>query len=190
MRIGILGGTFDPVHIGHLILAVESSRILKLDKVIFVPAFLPPHKLRCKITPAGHRFRMVQLAIEDNPNFETSDIELKRKDRSYSVETLKIFKRLYKDVRPFFIVGSDSLSELVTWKDLNEIFQLSKFVIAQRPNFKIHNAPRQSIKIKITGIDISATEIRNRVKRGESIRYFVPEKVRDYIYKHRLYREH
>ncbi len=188
MRIGILGGTFDPIHIGHLILAEDSYRFLKLDRLIFVPAFKPPHKLDFKVIPANHRIKMVKLAIKNNPHFEASDIEIKRKGRSYSVETLKFFRKRYKNDKLFFIVGSDSLNELKTWKDLDRIFKLSRFVIAERPNFKILRVPKQASKIKITGIDISSTEIRRRVKDGKSIRYLVPEGVREYIYKHKLYK--
>lgn len=189
MRIGILGGTFDPIHIGHLVLGEESCRILRLDRLIYVPAFLPPHKLNLRITPAFHRFKMTGLAIKDNPHFGISELEIKRKGRSYSVVTLRSFKKVYKDSKIFFLIGSDSLNELKTWKDLNEILRLSKFIIAERPNFRISKIPRNATKIKIPGIDTSATEIRERVKKGESIRYLVPDRVIDYIYKHKLYRD-
>src|SRR3989338_3249134 len=120
MRIGILGGTFNPIHIGHLILAEEACFKLKLDKLIFVPTFIPPHK---DMEPEMHpqdRLKMVQIAIEDNPSFEVSRFEIDSKKKSYSIDTLKEFRRIYgDDAELYFITGSDSLKDLFSWKDIN-----------------------------------------------------------------------
>lgn len=188
MRIGILGGTFNPVHIGHLILAEEALWKLKLDKIIFVPSYLPPHKEEEFLVDAEHRFKMVSLAIEGNNRFEVSRIEIDSKQMSYSIDTLK---RLKEKAAPgtefFFITGSDSLKELVSWKDIDEIFRLSKFIVAKRPGFPIGEVPKGVQMVIISEIEVSSSEIRKRLKERRSIRYLVPEGVREYIENNKLY---
>lgn len=188
MRIGILGGTFNPIHIGHLILAEEAFWKLKLNKVVFVPSYLPPHKEETDVIDARHRFNMVSLAIEGNEHFEASTIEIDAKGRSYSVETLKLFRqKLGPDSEIFFITGSDSLKELFSWRKIDEIFNLSRFIVAQRPGYPIEELPKNVQAVTITGVEISSSEIRKRIKDKRSIRYLVPDGVRMYIEKNKLY---
>ena len=188
MRIGILGGTFNPIHIGHLILAEEAYFKLKLNKLIFVPAFVPPHKSTSDLISAKDRLDMVRLAIEDNPAFEISTYEVDSKKKSYSIDTLKEFRSLYGDEAQLcFITGSDSLKDLFSWKNINDIFKISKFIVANRPGYPIKDIPKEADTVVITPIEVSSEDIRKRLKEGRSIRYLVPEKVREYILKRGLY---
>ena len=188
MRIGILGGTFDPVHNGHIYLAEKACAKLRLDKIIFIPSYLPPHKKSVKVTSARHRFNMLKLAISGNKKFRISGMEIKRKGRSYSVETLRRLRKRYGAAAElFFITGSDSLKELDKWKNLNEILRLCKFVVVGRPGFKAKRIPAGFIYLKINAKDISATNIRNRIKTGRSLAGIVPQKTADYIYRNKLY---
>lgn len=187
-RIGILGGTFDPPHLGHLVLAQEMLRRLKLEEVIFIPTYLPPHK-KIKENNTYMRYKMVLLACKDNPRFEVSRIEIKKKAVSYSVDTLRKLRRKYgKDAELFFLVGSDSLSELESWKDVNEVLRLANFVVASRPGFPAKRLKKRVRLIEIPAINISSSMIRNRVRQSQSIKYLVPEKVRRFIIKYRLYK--
>ena len=188
MRIGILGGTFNPVHIGHLILADEALSKLNLDKIVFVPTFIPPHKDIETNISAKDRLKMVELAIEDNGAFEVSTFELDSKKKSYSIDTLKEFRNVYgQDSQLYFITGSDLLKDLFSWKNVNEIFKMSKFIVANRPGYPIKDVPEQAETVVITPIEVSSEDIRRRLKEGRSIRYLVPEKVRGYILEHKLY---
>jgi nicotinate-nucleotide adenylyltransferase len=191
-KIGILGGTFDPIHLGHLVLAEQVKEKLGLDKVIFIPSASPPHKSKRKLSPAKDRFHMTKLALESNSTFLVSDIELKRKGLSYTVETLKQLKKQYPDSEIYFLTGSDVLDEIHTWKNPEQIYKLAKVVIAIRPGFdsfdsKNHFA-KKSMIVPITSVDISSTQIRERVKKEQSIKYLVPAKVEEYIKKKRLFR--
>lgn len=188
MKIGILGGTFNPIHFGHLVLAEEVKEALTLDKVIFVPANLPPHKDDKDVIPSEHRLKMVKLATKDNPHFSVSDIEIRRKGKSYSVDTLKEFKKRFaKDRELFFIVGSDAITYLREWKDVGELFKLAHFVMATRPGYALNEENSNILTVSIKAIDISAFEIRQRIKEDKSIRYLVPEAVRRYIIRKELY---
>ncbi len=189
MKIGILGGTFNPIHMGHLILAEEALSKLKLDKLVFVPSFKPPHKeVDSHISPED-RLRMVELAIEDNPAFGISTFEIASKKKSYSIETLKEFKAVYGDnVQLYFITGSDSLKDLFSWKDINDIFKISKFIVANRPGYPVKEVPKEVETVVITPIEISSEDIRRRIVEGRPLRYLVPEKVRKYIQEHNLYK--
>lgn len=188
MRIGILGGTFDPIHAGHLYLAKDVLRKLSLDKIVFIPTYLSPHKKGFRITEARHRYNMVKLAIGDNKKYQISPVEIRRKGRSYSVETLRQLRKRYgPSVELFFITGSDSLSELDKWKNLRGILGLCKLVVVKRPGFAARDIPSNFITLDIDAKDISSTIIRNRIKEGKSVKKFLPEKVLRYIKKHRLY---
>jgi nicotinate-nucleotide adenylyltransferase len=188
MRIGILGGTFNPIHIGHLILAEEALSTLKLDKVVFVPTYIPPHKsVEGNVKPQD-RMKMVELAIDGNPAFGVSGFEINSKTTSYSVETLKEFRKAYgADAQLYFITGSDLLKDLFSWKDVNDIFKMSKFIVANRPGYPVKEVPKEVETVVITPIEISSEDIRRHIKSGRSIRYLVPERVRDYIVERNLY---
>lgn len=187
--IGILGGTFNPIHIAHLILAEEALFKLNLDKVIFVPAYIPPHKSVEGGLKPQDRLRMVELAIEDNPAFEVSTFEIDSKTKSYSIDTLKEFRKIYgDDAELYFITGSDLLKDLFSWKNVNEIFKMSKFIIANRPGYPVKDVPSGAETVVITPIEVSSEDIRKRLKENRSIRYLVPERVRNYIIEHSLYK--
>lgn len=188
MKIGILGGTFNPIHIGHLILAEETREKIGLDKVIFVPAYFPPHKEDSGIAKAGHRLAMVKLAISDNNKFSVSDLEIKRDGRSYTIDTIKELKAIYPKDNLYFIIGSDLLEYLDEWKDLNEIIKLVKFIVATRPGYPLEKIPSHIATIPIRAVDISGFEIRKAIRENKSFRYLVCGAVYDYINKERLYR--
>ena len=187
MKIGILGGTFNPIHIGHLILAEEIREKLKMDRIIFVPAYLPPHKDDGDIAPAWHRFNMIRLAIKANKNFSASDVEIKRDGRSYTIDTLREFKNIYPNDELYFIIGSDLLKYLDDWKDLREVIKMVKFIVATRPGYPLEKLPSYITTVAIRAIDISGYEIRSRIKENKSFRYLVPEAVYNYINNKGLY---
>jgi nicotinate-nucleotide adenylyltransferase len=190
-KIGILGGTFDPPHLGHLVLAQELAEELRLDKVIFIPSAVPPHKAVSEVSSVEHRFEMTKRAISGSKFFLVSDIELKRKGPSYTIDTIKELKKIHSQSELFFLTGSDILDEILSWKDPQEIYRLIKIVIGLRPGFdKIDPANQFAHKsqiIEITSLDISSTLIRDKTRKGKSIKYLVPPKVLDYIKHNRLY---
>jgi nicotinate-nucleotide adenylyltransferase len=190
-KIGVLGGTFDPIHMGHLVLAEQVREQFQLEQVIFIPSASPPHKTEQKLSPANHRFEMTKLALEGNRFFSVSDIELKREGLSYTVETLRKLKELYNDSEIYFLTGSDVLDEITTWKDPEEIYKLARIVIAVRPGFDEFDPDnyfaKKSIIARITGVDVSSTQIREKVRKGESVKYLVPSRVEEYIRKENLY---
>jgi len=203
VKVGLLGGSFDPVHLGHLVVAEEALWRLGLERVVFVPGRLPPHKLHRRLAPPDDRLRMVQLAIEGNPAFEVSDIELRREGPSYSIDTVNELRAASNgqwDIH--FLIGADTLPELPTWHRVSELADLCKFVVFSRPGASLDalGALRGSLRedqvaaiarrrLQIPLIGISSTEIRRRVCQGRSIRYLVPEGVRRYIAERGLYRE-
>lgn len=191
--LGVLGGTFDPIHVGHLVLTEQVREKFQLERVIFIPCASPPHKTEQELSSTRDRFEMTKLALEGSPFFFVSDIELKREGLSYTVETLRELKELYKDSEIYFLTGSDVLNEITTWKDPEEIYKLAKIVIGIRPGFDKfdpeNHFAKKSIIINITGIDISSTQIREKVRKGESIKYLVPSKVEEYIRKRNLYKK-
>lgn len=188
MKIGILGGTFNPIHIGHLILAQEAMEKIGLDKIIFVPAYFPPHKDNADIAGAASRLEMVKLAIKGNKYFIASDAEIKRDGRSYTIDTIKEFKKKYPNDELYFIIGSDLLKYLDEWKDLREIISMVKFIAATRPGYSLSEIPSYIKTVAIRAVDISGFEIRERVREGKSFRYLVPEEVYKYIVKEGLYK--
>lgn len=188
MKIGILGGTFNPIHIGHLILAEEAREKLKLDRVIFVPAFLPPHKDNADIAPALNRFAMCKLAIKGNKYFLVSDMEIRRNGRSYTIDTIEELRRQYLNDELYFIIGSDLLKYLAEWKDLVEIIKIVKFIAATRPGYPLEKIPDYITKLAIRAVDVSAFEVRDCIKNNKSFRYLVSDRVFDYINKKHLYK--
>ena len=187
-RLGILGGTFDPIHLGHLRMAQVVSEKMKLEKVIFVPSYLPPHKSGLGISPPDIRLKMVQLAAKTNPCFEVSAFEVERQGKSYSIDTVRHFARSFPKAKLFFIIGYDAFTGLHEWKAIDEILKIVKFVVVNRPgNFKNRHSI-QHHSIIMPGMDTSSSSIRQLVRQGKSIRYLVPEMVREYIEKNGLYK--
>ena len=193
MRIGIYGGTFDPIHHGHLIIAQFVLEVLKLDKILFIPAAVPPHKEHHPITDATLRWQMLTLALASNPAFEASSIELDKNGISYSVETIQLLREKWQLNREqlYFIIGADSLLEMHLWYHPDDIFNLSQVVVVPRtdvdlsgvkPDFK-----ERAIFIDAPLIQISSSDIREMVRAGRSIQYLVPEKVEKFINVNRLY---
>lgn len=191
MRIGIFGGTFDPIHIGHLLVAEQAREAVGLDEVWFVPNASPPHK-DSPVSAAQHRVRMVELAIDDHPCFRLSRVELDRPGPSYTVDTVKDLKNAHPLTHFFLIVGGDMVNDLPRWYKIEEILQVVRIVGLQRPGVTVGNLPSYItnrlilVKDAVT-VDLSSTEIRKRAAVGKSIRYLVPEKVRRYIEENRLY---
>ncbi|WP_425060641.1 putative nicotinate-nucleotide adenylyltransferase [Sporomusa carbonis] len=198
-KIGIMGGTFDPIHIGHLVTA-EAVRIeYNLDKVLFVPASNPPHKQGSLVTPAIHRYIMTVMATYSNPHFFVSGIELERSGLSYTIDTVRALIDCYgANTEFYFITGADAVKDLPSWREIENLLDLCYFVAATRPGcisyidevIKQFGAKgRRSIhRLATPELEISSTDIRERVKKGRSIKYIVPESVEDYIYKEGLYR--
>jgi len=196
-RIGIMGGTFDPIHLGHLIIAEESRYWFNLDRVIFIPAGVPPHKPGKPISDKEHRFNMTVLATEDNPAFEVSRIEIDRSGPSYAVDTLTELKRIYGEkTRLFFITGADAILEILTWHQPERLRCMCKFIAATRPGYNLADAKKklpeeflgQIIFLEVPGVHISSTELRGRVASGKPIKYMVTNKVEKYIIENRLYK--
>lgn len=197
MRVGVLGGTFDPIHYAHLVIAEECRHRLALDKVLFVPARQPPHKRRRDISPAAHRVAMVELAIAGNPFFAISKIELERSGPSYSVDTLAHLRAEYgEQAALYFIVGLDALPDLLTWHQPRRILQLATLAAVTRPGYDfdlahivraIPEAAERIVYVPAPALAISATELRRRVAAGLPIRYQLPDEVERYIAENGLY---
>lgn len=192
LRIGIMGGVFDPIHIGHLFTAEEARIKYNLNRVIFVPCLNPTHKRNDQVTNVKHRLKMSYLAIENNPYFEVSKIEINRPGPSYTVDTIREFREMYGwEAKIFFITGADAFLEIETWYKKDELLQMCQFVAATRPGYdldRLHSNFKQVLQImEIPALAISSTDIRYRVRNGLSIKYIVVEEVRDYIYQHKLY---
>ncbi len=188
MRIGLLGGTFDPVHNGHTYLAGEVKKRLLLSKVIFIPAYIPPHKDKTFITPPQDRLKMLKLALEGRKGFALSDVEIKRRGKSYTVDTIKFFRRKYGNTaRIFFITGSDSLRIIDKWKRLTDMTKICEFVVIKRPGFSLKKTRKAFTVMDIHAKDISSSEIRKKAAKGETLKGLLPVKVARYIKKHRLY---
>jgi len=195
MRLGILGGTFDPVHYGHLVLAEEAREQLELERVLFVPAGQPWRKAGRPVSPASHRLAMLRLAIEDNPAFEVAELELVRPGPSYSAETLAQVQKENPAGELYFIVGLDAWEDMPNWHEPERIVELATVVLAGRATLAGTPTPEREITglrenvhlLENRSIEISGTDIRQRVARGRSIRYLVPEAVRSYIADNGLY---
>ena len=196
MRLGVFGGTFDPIHTGHLIVAEDARAALSLDEVLFVPAGEPWFKSYRRITPARHRLAMVRLAIEGNPHFSATDVEIARSGPSYTVDTLAPLRQERPDAELFVILGVDALREIDRWHEPRRLFQTAQVVGMARPGASLDpsvlNAaiPGASDRLRILDsalIDISGTDIRRRASDGESLRYRVPPSVAAYIRAEGLY---
>lgn len=215
MRLGILGGTFDPIHLGHLRTAEEIGQELGLEKVYLIPSALPPHKTGDPVTPFHQRLAMAQLAVSDSPLLEALDLEGRRTGFSYSIETLKEFHTMFSpDPELFFIIGIDAFLEIKSWKEYPNLFDYAHFVIIQRPGFQpedlkpllldLGSEVKETVEPNVmtvpsgktlilmvpTLMDISSTRVRGMVAESKSIRFLVPESVREFIIEKGLYRSY
>ncbi|MBI3313133.1 MAG: nicotinate-nucleotide adenylyltransferase [Candidatus Omnitrophica bacterium] len=191
-KIGILGGTFDPIHLGHLSLARHAQKQFHLDKILFIPAFIPPHKAsRRDLTPAPYRYRMVELAIQKEPGFEISDLELNRPDISYTVDTLRDLEKKYPRSEFYLIVGSDTLAEIPGWHEGEEIMKKIHFLAARREAGKKIDIPPDKIAwIDMPVCEISSSTIRSCLEKGQQTSQWLPPSVEAYILENKLYRTH
>jgi nicotinate-nucleotide adenylyltransferase len=211
MDIGIFGGSFNPIHIGHLIVAEEVYQQRALSKVIFMPTGISPHKEEKDLIDSSHRYQMVKDAIRDNEHFEVSDLEIKRSGKSYTIDTINVLKEMYgENRRLFLIIGTDMINEISTWKDIDTLSTICHFVVVNRfpvsSSSSFHEslfskgetggmqvfldkkrAEIERLKVIIPPIGISSTEIRARLKSGRGIRYLVPRCVENYIRANNLY---
>ena len=214
MRLGLFGGTFNPIHIGHLRAALEVREAFDLDRLLLIPSAHPPHKSPDDMASAEDRLEMVRLVVQGTPWFEASDVELARSGPSYTIETLRCFQnRFGQDSTIHFIVGLDAFSEITTWKSYQQLFATAHFIVMARPGSKVQDlegfihthiskdyqydgtSNRYShpkwcsiFCLNITHLDISATQIRKLIRQGHSIRFLVPDKVEEFVKKKGLYR--
>jgi nicotinate-nucleotide adenylyltransferase len=193
MRVGAFGGTFDPVHLGHLIVAEQCREQARLDQVLFVPAARPPHKLEQELTAFARRVEMMELAIAGHPHFAVADIEKDRPGPSYTADTLAELQRRYPDAELFLVIGSDCIGDLQNWHNPRGIGDLAELLIVARPGWGVDASSlppalgrRQIVTAPL--IDISSRDLRRRAAEGRSLRYLVPPAVDCYIGTHRLYR--
>jgi len=190
-RIGVMGGTFDPIHNGHLVAASEVASAFKLDEVVFVPTGSPYQKQN--VTPAEHRYLMTVIATASNPRFKVSRIDIDRGGDTYTVDTLLEMQELYPDADLVFISGADAIAQILAWKEVERLWSLAHFVAVSRPGHKltIPKAPEGSISsLEIPALAISSTDVRRRVDSGYPVWYLVPDGVVQYIAKHELYGPH
>lgn len=215
-RIGIFGGTFNPVHLGHLKAAEVVQKRFHLKRILFVPSYIPPHKESIEIASPLHRLKLVELALASYSQFIPSSIEIDAKGKSYSILTLKKIKEFFPKAIIFFILGVDAFLEIDTWRESQKVLEQCFFVVISRPGYRLKNAKKVlegkylkrmyeisesdevrddmllSFKIflfPIISLDVASTGIRERIKRGDSIRSMVPEAVESYIYQNNLYRD-
>lgn len=213
MKTGILGGTFNPIHLAHLSIAKEVMEACALDRVLFIPAAQPPHKDIAGEVSFVHRFAMVQAAIGGHPEFQVSDLEIRRSGKSYSVDTLEILRQQDPDGERFFIIGLDSYRDIASWREFAKIFTLSHVVVTTRPGVIVseplaplpvamheefcyadnaeemrHQSGNRLIFLKETCMDISSTLIRSMLAKGQPVNHLVPADVIDYITENGLYR--
>lgn len=191
-RLGLMGGTFDPVHHGHLVAAEEARVALELDRVLFVPAGQPWQKDDRTVTPPQDRYEMTVRAVQDNEHFEVSRVDLDRDGPTYTVDTLRSIAAIEPGAELFFITGADAILQILTWKDPEEALALATFVAVSRPGHDLAAldalaVARDVVRLEIPALAISSSDIRRRVAEGRPIRYLLPEAVRDYVDRHRLY---
>ncbi|RJQ32951.1 MAG: nicotinate-nucleotide adenylyltransferase [Peptococcaceae bacterium] len=187
-RVGIMGGTFDPVHYGHLVTAEEARYEFRLGKVIFVPAGQPPHKTTSQISDPKHRYAMTRMAITTNPYFQVSSLEMERGGISYAIDTVRQVTGLYPSAEIYFITGADAVLEILNWKNVEDLLSLCYFIAATRPGYRLDDLKENIFYMEVPALAISSSEIRQRVQEGKPIKYLLPEAVEDYINKHGLYR--
>lgn len=196
-RLGIMGGTFDPIHYGHLVTAEGARGEYDLDHVLFLPSGIPSHKNPEQVSCADHRYLMTVLATLTNPHFGASRIDIDREGVTFTIDTLTELRQIYgPKTELFFITGADVIMNIMSWKATSEMLQLADFIAATRPGFKFESdhvtdwfaaQDKRLHQLKVPAMAISSTDIRQRVKNGKSIRYLVPETVESYIRKNKLY---
>lgn len=199
-RIGIMGGTFDPIHYGHLVAAEGARHQFALEKVIFVPAARPPHKTDRMISKPGHRLMMTGLAVASNGHFEVSAMEVERSGFSYTIDTVRSVAGMYQQAKIYFITGADAVLEILTWRQVDQLLKSAVFIAATRPGFRLENLaqrlrglPREALNsielMEVPALAISSTDIRRRVREGRPIKYLLPEAVEEYIISNNLYKD-
>ena len=192
-RIGVMGGTFDPIHHGHLVAASEVQSWFDLDEVVFVPTGDPWQKSDRRVSPAEHRYLMTVIATAANPRFTVSRVDVDRDGPTYTIDTLRDLRALHPEAELYFITGADALADIFTWRDADEIFELARFVGCTRPGYEMDAATLAAIPadrvtmVEIPALAISSTDCRHRHARGEPVWYLVPDGVVQYIAKHHLY---
>ena len=202
-KIGLMGGTFNPIHYGHMVTAEEALKQFKLDKVIFIPTGTPPHKTSGILANSEDRYLMTVIATASNQDFLVSRLEIDRKGKSYTIDTLRQLKEIFGDLATlYFITGADAILEILTWKNNEEIVTLCKFIAATRPGYDIKriedlkrelfedskDASNRIFLMEIPALAISSTDIRRRIKEKRPINYLLPEGVCNYLLKHELYK--
>jgi nicotinate-nucleotide adenylyltransferase len=188
MKIGILGGTFDPPHNGHLLIASEALTQLRLDEIWFMPNKIPPHKQDNDISSIQDRVNMIQLAISDHPNFKLETIELEREGPSYTYDTIKILKKRHPNAEFFFIIGGDMVEYLPKWYKIDDLLTMVTFVGVRRPGYSF-STPYSIKEIYSPQFDVSSTMLRKRFKEGKNTRYLLPDQVKKYVEEKNLYGE-
>lgn len=198
-RFAVMGGTFDPIHYGHLVTAEAVREQFQLEKVLFMPTKNPPHKRNRLVTDSYHRYLMTVLATITNPYFEVSRLEIEREGVTYTVDTIRELRQIHgEDAEIFFITGADAVLEILTWHNVEELLGMCQFVAATRPGFYDHDMSKKLEEIKtkynkeiyrieVPSLAISSTDIRNRIKNNKTVRYLLPESVEYYIRKNKLY---
>jgi len=187
-RLGVMGGTFDPIHHGHLVAASEVAAAFNLDEVLFVPTGQPWQKT--DVTPSEHRYLMSVVATASNPRFKVSRVDIDRDGATYTIDTLRDVKAMHPDADLFFITGADAIAQILTWRDVDQIWDLAKFVAVSRPGHRLSLPPHPAGAIEtleIPALAISSTDIRARAKAGKPVWYLVPDGVVQHIAKHELY---
>lgn len=189
MRVGIMGGTFDPIHIGHLIAASEVCTALSLAQVIFIPAGQPWQKTQRDISPASDRLAMVSAAVQNDPRFSVDDIEIRRAGPTYAVDTMKELIALNPTHEFFWIVGDDALAGITSWHRWQEFLDLVTIVAVNRESDGTLDVPFDFVQVTIPQVQVSASELREKMSKGEDCRYLIPDDTRAYIESHGLYRK-
>jgi len=196
-RLGLFGGTFDPLHLGHLVVAQDAVERLALDRLLFVVAGLPPHKVRDSLSPPELRLEMVRAAVAGNPAFGVSAVEMERPGPTYTVDTLRAFRDMHPETELFFLLGADQLAEFHEWREPEAIASLATLVAMAREGSGVDPVSTMTlpadlkvdfVRIPVTRLDVSSTDIRGRVREGRSVRYLVPPEVRRIMEDHGLYR--